>query len=238
MEQAKQQRVELITPGNFGSYYTADHLRGQFDISNEAILFHRVPVDVVFIGDSITQGWDLQTYFGRSGAFIVNRGIGGDITPIILKRFPADVIQLKPTCVVIKAGINNTWSIDRPLKAPARDELEKIRDGIATDIGEMVALANRNGIRPFVCSVLPTRSVSNRNADVRNDLILEINGLLEKLVEQAGAVYVDYHSHMTDPDGKTLREELADDGLHPHLLGYNIMADTLRQSMLENGISI
>jgi lysophospholipase L1-like esterase len=229
MDQTKQQRVEMIKPGNFGSYYSADHLRGQFDLSNEAILFHQVPVDAVFIGDSITQGWDLTTYFGRSGAFVVNRGIGGDITSIILKRFPADVIQLKPANVIIKAGINNTWSIDNPLISPIREELEQIRDGIVSDIGEMVSLANRNGIRTFVCTVLPTRSLSNRNVDVRNELVLEINERLKKLAAEAGAVYVDYHSRMTDPDGKTLREELADDGLHPHLLGYNIMGDTLRQ---------
>ncbi|WP_199616251.1 SGNH/GDSL hydrolase family protein [Paenibacillus alkalitolerans] len=51
-------------------------------------------------------------------------------------------------------------------------------------------------------------------------------------------IYIDYHSYMTERDGRTLRAELADDGLHPNVLGYNIMSYVLRQTLSAAGIEI
>jgi lysophospholipase L1-like esterase len=53
-----------------------------------------------------------------------------------------------------------------------------------------------------------------------------------------GAVYVDYHSQLTAEDGLTLRAGLADDGLHPHVIGYKIMAATLLTALERAGITI
>jgi len=62
---------------------------------------------VVFMGNSITEGW--QKYFGDQfrGKPYVNRGIGGQTTPQMLVRFRQDVIALKPKVVVILAGTND-----------------------------------------------------------------------------------------------------------------------------------
>jgi len=234
---SKPARVEdLIKPGLIGTYAAADHLRAQFDLYNEAILYFRRPVDFVFIGDSITQGWDVHTYFG--GKTVVNRGIGGDITPHILRRFPADVLQLNPDYVVIKCGINNTWALDHPLNPPTQEHVDRIRNDIVGDIRKMAELSIEKGIRPVLCSILPTRSCTNRNADLRNELVVDINRELRETAAEKGAIYVDYHSHMTDADGRTLRRELADDGLHPNLAGYNIMADVLRRTLKDHQVEI
>jgi acyl-CoA thioesterase I len=60
---------------------------------------------VVFFGDSITDSWNLSTFF--PGKPYLNRGISGQTTPQMLVRFRADVIDLKPALVVILAGTND-----------------------------------------------------------------------------------------------------------------------------------
>ncbi len=106
-----QYRVELIRLGLFGTTVAADTRRSEFDIKNEVLVSHHVPIDFVFIGDYITNLWELNAYFGQGGRYIVNRGIGGDISSIVLKRFDADVIQLQPKHVVIKIGVNNSGEL-------------------------------------------------------------------------------------------------------------------------------
>ena len=64
---------------------------------------------VVFMGDSITDGWKLNEYFPNQP--YVNRGISGQTTPQMLLRFRPDVIDLKPKVVVILAGTNDISAI-------------------------------------------------------------------------------------------------------------------------------
>src|SRR5918911_1823821 len=106
------QRPTLIRPGEFGLVVAADARRGAFDSHNEALLARDVPIAAVFIGDSITDMWALDVFFQSVSGFIVNRGIGGDRTPYVRRRFAADVLQLRPRLVVIMIGVNNTWDLD------------------------------------------------------------------------------------------------------------------------------
>ncbi|WEG11735.1 GDSL-type esterase/lipase family protein [Pullulanibacillus sp. KACC 23026] len=230
-------RPELIRPGMFGGIVSADTRRNVFDYHNEVIVAHNASIDFVFIGDSITDMWDLETYFGRSGRRIVNRGIGGDMTPYVKRRFEADVIQLKPTYTVIKIGINNTWALDAWNKKDLRTA-DSIRDELLNDIKDMVQLAMDAGIKPIVCSLLPTCIATNKQTEARNDLVIEINKQLKEQTENQNGIFINYHSSMTDNSGKALREELADDGLHPNVLGYDIMAEVLRRELKMHEIEI
>lgn len=230
-------RVEIVKPGFFATAAAADSRRGEFDIGNEVLIAHEVPVDFVFIGDSITHMWELNAYFGRGGRFIVNRGIGGDISSHVLRRFDADVIQLKPKHVVIKIGVNNFWSLDGGTSRD-RKSAEQIIPGLVNDIEEMVKKAKEHDIIPIVCSLLPTNLPQSGHNDVRNKSILSVNEKLQSIANEQGCIYVDYHSRMTAEDSLQLREELADDGLHPHLLGYDIMANALREALEHKGIHI
>jgi lysophospholipase L1-like esterase len=230
-------RIDIVKPGFFAAAAAADSRRGEFDIGNEILIAHNVPVDFVFIGDSITHMWELNAYFGRGGHFVVNRGIGGDISSHVLRRFDADVIQLKPKHVVIKIGVNNFWGLDG-WTIHDRKTAEQIIPGLVDDIREMVRKANANGITPIVCSLLPTNLPQSGNNDIRNASIIKVNDRLQIVADEEAAVYVDYHSHMTQEDGARLREELADDGLHPHLLGYDIMAKSLIETLERKGILV
>lgn len=233
----KKERPAVIKPGLFSTEAKADRKRAEFDSHNEAILYHNTTVDFVFFGDSITDWWDLQTYFGQSGKVIVNRGIGGDTTEFARKRFAADVLQLKPMNAVIKIGINNTWALDEwhleDRKTPGQIQRE-----IVEDLRSMVQASIDHGITTILCSILPTCMDILKNDGERRQLVVRVNEAIKQLAEETGAIYVDYHSRMTASDGVTLRAGLSDDGLHPHVLGYNIMAEVLREELKRHGIEI
>ena len=230
-------RVGIVKPGFFGLAAAADGRRVEFDFSNEVLIAHEVPVDFVFIGDSITHMWELNGYFGRGGLFVVNRGIAGDISSHVLRRFDADVIQLKPKHVVIKIGVNNFWALDGAT-TEQRKTAEQIMAELVHDIQEMVLKAKEHEIIPVICSILPTNMPQSGNNEVRNTSIRSVNEHLQKVANEQGAIYVDYHSRMIIEEGNELCDELADDGLHPHVLGYDIMADVLREELALRGVHI
>lgn len=77
--------VEIIRPSFFSKSVPADFKRIEFDYKNEVIVANEVPVDYVFIGDSITERWELDAYFLGSGRLVLNRGMGSDSTEYIFK---------------------------------------------------------------------------------------------------------------------------------------------------------
>src|SRR5436190_7500377 len=101
---------------------------------------------VVFMGDSITQGWTLPK------PNYINRGVSGETTPQMLVRFRRDVIALKPSAVVILGGINDIAGNTGP------STIEMIEDNLIS----MVDLARANGIAVVLCSVLPANRLSWR----------------------------------------------------------------------------
>lgn len=243
------QRTPIIRPGTFSFVAAADSLRSAYDGYNEQLISHRIAVDFDFIGESITQYWDLQVYFHSSGKYIINRGISGDISPTMLLRFPADVIQLKPRYVHILGGTNNTWRLDA-VEINQRRTPEQIYYEILRDFTMMVQLSKKNGIMPIIGSCLPAgRNIPcfhfepiiqcpNCSADTRNELLAVSNNALKQMAENEKVIYIDYHAYMVGPDGRTLRPELSDDSLHPNVLGYNVMADVLRSGLSGYGIVI
>ncbi len=232
-----EERPALIRPGQFGVEAAADGRRGVFDYHNEALLACGTPIDAIFIGDSITDMWALDAFFEGTSGSIVNRGIGGDRTLYVRRRFVADVLQLHPRLVVVKIGVNNTWDMDAWLDETRRTPGE-IEEGIVRDIAAMVTAARVNGIAVALCSILPTDVPFNGNTAVRNRVIARANERLRGLAAEQGAVYVDYHRHLAGADGLTLRPGLADDGLHPHVVGYEIMARVLLETLTQAGITV
>jgi lysophospholipase L1-like esterase len=170
---------------------------------------------VMFLGDSITDGWRLAEYF--SGRDFVNRGISGQITGEMLGRMMADVIDLKPAAVLVLAGTND---IARGVPVSAiKNNFKMIAD-----------LAEANQIRPMFASILPVSDYhKNVNPQFARVLrrppatILALNSWLRQFCAQHGYVYVDYFSAMVDSAGY-LQADLADDGLHPNGKGYRVMA--------------
>lgn len=170
---------------------------------------------VVFLGDSITDGWRLNEYF--TGRDFVNRGIGGQTTIQMLARFRQDVAGLNPKVVVILAGTNDI---------AAGISTEQIEENLAT----MGDLAKSHGIKPVFASILPV-SDYHKDTDAAYEMtasrppatIQAINKWMQSFCLSQGFPYLDYYSAMVDSSGQ-LQAELSDDGLHPNAKGYRVMS--------------
>jgi lysophospholipase L1-like esterase len=168
---------------------------------------------IVFMGDSITEFWSTidPEYF--SGKPYVNRGISGQTTPQMLLRFRADVIALKPTAVVILAGINDIAGNTGPMT------IEMIRDNIFS----MIELAKANHIKVILCSVLPAYDFPWKPNQEPIAKIKALNEILQNYAVANNIVYVDYYSAMVD-ERKGLKADYSNDGVHPNKTGYQVMA--------------
>lgn len=167
---------------------------------------------VVFMGNSITEGWPNKDPEFFENPNYINRGIGGQTTPQMLLRFRADVIDLQPKAVVILAGTNDIAGNTGPMT------LEEIRDNIIS----MAELAKSNNIQVIISSVLPAFDYMWRPGLEPNIKIPKLNTMLKDYAEKNGIIYLDYFTAMAD-DRNGLPIDLAEDGVHPTKKGYMIM---------------
>ena len=170
---------------------------------------------VVFLGDSITDGWRLNEYFPERD--FVNRGISGQVTGEMLGRMKADVIGLKPVALLVLAGTNDI-ARGTPVDT-IKDNLTMIAD-----------LAEAHRIKPLFASILPVsdyhKEQNPRFEQTKRrppETIRALNDWIRGLCAQRNFVYVDYYSQLVDASG-FLKAEYADDGLHPNSAGYRLMA--------------
>ncbi|MCX2719490.1 SGNH/GDSL hydrolase family protein [Lentiprolixibacter aurantiacus] len=177
---------------------------------------------VVFMGNSITIGW-LSHYpeFFRGKPY-VNRGIGGQTTSQMLIRFRQDVISLQPAVVVILAGTNDIAQNNGPISL----------EDIMANIISMSEMAETNGIKVVLASVLPAADYSWRPGLEPNRKIPKLNSMIKAYSERKGFVYLDYFAAMNDGNNG-LRKELGEDGVHPNKAGYKIMAPLTEQAIKE-----
>jgi acyl-CoA thioesterase I len=183
---------------------------------------------VVFMGDSITEGWGMKGSGNEPdrGVFFpgkpyVNRGISGQTTPQMLVRFRQDVIDLKPKVMVLLAGTNDI------AENTGKMTLEETEGNLAS----MSELARANGIRVVLCSVLPASDFRWHPGLEPAPKIRALNEWIQAYTAKNGFVYVDYYSHMAN-DAGGLKSELSPDGVHPNAAGYAIMAP-----LAESGIA-
>jgi lysophospholipase L1-like esterase len=173
---------------------------------------------VVFMGDSITDSWP-QPRFGEffPGKPYVGRGISGQTTPQMLLRFRQDVINLKPSVVVILAGTNDI----------AGNTGAMSNEDIQNNLMSMSELAKANGIRVVLSSILPVSeyhvTTIPQTTQRPMDRIKSLNDWMKGYAAAQGHLYLDYFSAMVDDKG-LLRAELSADDLHPNAKGYAIMA--------------
>lgn len=190
----------------------------KYDTKNQDVVLENNSGRVVFIGDSITEGWlrfmpemfDNQTY--------INRGVGGQTTPQMLSRFRQDVIALQPQIVVILAGTNDIAG-NTPLKNLMT---------VAGHLFSMADLAHSHGIKVILCSVLPAADYPWRSGKDPDIKIPKLNSMIQNYCAENNFYYLDYFSAMTD--GKNgLIESYCYDGVHPNKKGYLVMSEWLEK---------
>ncbi len=163
------------------------------------------------MGDSITEFWQNYTtnFFDYT---YINRGISGQTTSQMLLRFRQDVINLRPSKVVILAGINDIAQNTGPTTVTE----------IMENVISMVQLAEVNKINVILCSVLPANHFYWNQKITPAKQVLELNKSINDYATLHKIDYVDYYSVMVDEyDG--LQKVLGDDGIHPNQDGYQVM---------------
>jgi len=168
---------------------------------------------LVFLGDSITQGWGANIGGAFGEVKVANRGISGDTTRGVLIRLEEDVLSLNPSGVVILIGTNDLEERAEP--ATIADNLELI----------IAALKKHNAKMPIVlCEVMPSSATKKRPADK----IKEINKLYKASVKgDAQITVVDTWTLFANAQGDAKKPEFPD-LLHPNKLGYAKWAAALK----------
>lgn len=174
---------------------------------------------VVFIGNSITDGWpNAHPDFFKSNNY-VGRGISGQTSPQLLSRFRQDVLNLKPVAVLINIGTNDVAQNTGPYN-------EEFTLG---NIMSMAELADANGIKVILSSVTPAGEYPWRKEikDVPQK-IMSLNAKIKAYAKEKGFSYIDYFSVMCD-ENNALKSNLGTDGVHPNEEGYKIMEATAKK---------
>ena len=174
---------------------------------------------LVFLGDSITQGWNEKMGGSFGNVKVANRGISGDTTRGVLIRLEEDVLSLKPSGVVILIGTN--------------DLEEKSTAEIITGNLKLIiaALKKHNAKMPIIlCNVFPSSETKTRPADQ----IRKINKLYAAAVKgDTQVTLIDTWTLFANENGDAKKEEFPD-LLHPNKVGYAKWAAAIRPILATN----
>ncbi len=170
-------------------------------------------IKLIFMGNSITEGWvNTHPSFFTENNFL-GRGIGGQTTPQMLSRFRRDVIELKPNAVLINAGTNDV----------AENTGKYDPDFTLGNIKSMADMARANDIQVILSSVLPAKSFGwNPSIKDAPEKIKALNEKIKAYAEEMNFLYIDYYSELEDGNG-ALKAHFGDDGVHPNDECYKVM---------------
>lgn len=173
--------------------------------------FNRYPVkpgDIVFLGDSITDGARWDELF--PGLPVKNRGINANLTTNVLERLD-NIVNWQPKAIFILIGTNDLPWYERRRDEQILETYEAILRRIKDDTPETSV---------FVQSILPREKSKTRR-------IQKLNAELRKLAVRYGYVYIDLFPHFATAEG-ALRPELTNDSLHLLSAGYAIWVEILK----------
>ena len=175
---------------------------------------------VVFLGNSIFEGWlNLRPEF-FAGKPYYDRGISGQTTPQMLLRFYDDVVELKPAVLVLKAGINDIAENTGPYNP----------HHTFNNLKAIVLLAKANNIKVVLCSVLPANDFKWRPGLDPADKVIALNENLKAFAKSSGVLYLDLYSSVVD-DKKGMKKEYSGDGVHPNVDGYKVMEPLVEKAI-------
>jgi len=194
---------------------------GRYHADDERLMAQPAsPHRVVFLGDSITDFWNLAKYF--PGKPYINRGISGQTTPQMLVRMFPDVIDLKPAAVIILAGTNDI----------ARNTGPETAKMIEENFKAMTGLAQAHGIKVILCTLTPVSDYtpSKQTGHRPPADILALNAWLKAYAVKSHSILADYYPAVADQQGM-FHAGYSDDGLHPNAQGYAVLAPVAERAI-------
>ncbi|WP_031428910.1 SGNH/GDSL hydrolase family protein [Flavimarina sp. Hel_I_48] len=192
----------------------------KYSSANKTIDTASAETRVVFMGNSITEGWAGQDPDFFTNNNYIGRGISGQTTPQMLLRFRQDVIDLNPAVVVILAGTNDIAGNTGPMTI----------EQTAGNIFSMAELALAHDIKVVISSVLPVYRYPWKPEIEPVEKIAQLNILLRNYCALKNIIYLDYFPATAD-DQQGFAKELADDGVHPTMAGYKVMEPLVKEAI-------
>ena len=175
-------------------------------------------VDLLFIGDSITQGWEgsgkavWDEYYGSRNA--VNLGIGGDRTQHVLWRLDdGNIDGINPKAAVIMIGTNNSNGQD--------NTASEISDGIRAIVAKL--RSELPGVEVLVLDIFPRGA----NTNPQRGKILQVNQIVRRVADRDEKVYYLAIGHRFVEDDGTISKDIMPDSLHLSPAGYQIWAEAI-----------
>ncbi len=184
----------------FNEYY--NQKLNTFSIENENI----DNVDIIFIGDSLTEGYDVKNYYDEY--HVLNRGIGGDTTIRLEKRLKISLYDAHPKCVVLLIGGNNLKTIF--------DNYERI----IVDI--------RNNL-PDTELILLSLTCEGGKFSKNNELIKNNNIKIKEIADSYHLSFIDLYNPLLDPDTLELKASYTIDGAHLNKDGYDVITPLIKE---------
>ena len=191
-QQQQQAAVEAYRAAKFQQYQLENDQYGDYE------------VDVAFLGDSLTDGYDVARYYPQ---FVVsNRGIGGDTTVTLEQRLQLSVYDLKPKVAVMLIGANNMDTMF--------DNYERILMGLQENL-------------PNTKIVLLSLTNMSQEWGKKNQLAAYNNVKIKKLAEKYGFTFVDLYSPLMQLETGEIYPEYTTDGGHLTAQGYAVLTQTI-----------
>jgi len=178
----------------------------------------------VFMGDSITHGWDgkLEKHF--PGMKIANISFGGDRTEQTLWIVDnLDWKKINAKVIMLMIGTNNTGHRNRAEESP-----QDTFDGIQAIIKNLREKTPDTKI--LLLAIFPRSATAGDQARVRN---ATANAMVPTLADNTSVFFMDIGARFLAPDGATLTKDIMPDLLHLNDKGYEIWAEAVKAKLIE-----
>jgi lysophospholipase L1-like esterase len=192
---------------------------------------------IVFLGDSITQGGEgksgyitvfrkaLEDHHKDLGIEVVNAGISGNRVPDLQKRLQKDVLDKKPTIVVIYIGINDVWHGEKdPARGTPKDKFE-------SGLKDIIKQIQDSGAKVILCtpSVIGEKKPGTNDLDVKLDEYSDVSRSVAKEMKlplcDLRKAFQDYEKANNKDDQE--KGVLTTDRVHLNEAGNKLVAETI-----------
>lgn len=202
-----------------------DRRRDFLDLRNEYLLKQGLTPDIVMIGDSITEGFNLN-FAGITQKQIINSGISGDLLSNLHQRIKQDAIDFQPQQIFVLIGINDLLTFHTKYDKQYKQNMDELFTMYKKNIQTILDAA----IEPVIFAVIKV-SKYEYNFMWINEQIKYFNQLLKEFAKSNKLKYVDFNQVLADNYG-SINDTYFSDGLHPNEKGYFEMYKLLHMEQL------